>query len=275
DGRRVAVADRNNHLALHEINGAAPRPLGGIDVTGPSTVTFDRTGTHLAIGRWDGTVEVWDVAGTPSQTAVFDGGVGHVTVLVFLPEESLPGLGLVAGGFDGMARWRLAPAVAPMPTDRVLEDVVVADIAVDDERELIAAADNVGAVSLWSNGADGLGQVAAVDIEAATRAVAFDTPSSRLMIGLDNGQIVVVSVADAHAPRRLGTLSGHGEAVNDLAVGPDGLLVSASNDHSATLWRADSAAMARYVCATSRSRLTPDQWRQHIQEVPFRQTCDS
>lgn len=274
DGRRVAVEDRIDHVALFELAATGPRAIGGVEVDGPIEIAFDRTGAQLAVGRWDGKVMLLNVSPTPTRTALFDAGTGIVTTLRFLGGDGRQAsTDIVVGGYEGIARWRISADVPPALVGQSIEHIIVTDIDFDDDRDLLVSSDNRGVVSIWDLHADRLDRLARVEVGVAVRSVALTAGSSRLVAGLENGVIVLVSVADPHHPSRLGDLVGHGEAVNDLAVGPDGLLVSASNDHSVMIWKADPADMAAYICATSRSQLTRQQWDQYISEVPFRITC--
>jgi WD40 repeat protein len=275
DGRFVAVNDQPDHVALWDVSsGGQPRWAGGADVAAPTVVEFSPDSGSVAIGNWSGVIEVWDVrtsGASPAQR--FEAGVGTVNTVSFAGRA---GSGvMVVGGFHGLGLWDLATAGAPRLLGRFIDQDVVTDAAFDAKRNLLATVDNRGGLLLWAVGAGRLEQLARVETERLSAVgVAFDTDAARLVAGSADGRIALVSVEEPRSPDFLGSLSGHADKVNSVAVGPHGLIASASNDHSVMTWNFDTGDMADYICVTRRSPLSPEDWSHYIPDAPFRDVCN-
>jgi WD40 repeat protein len=273
DGRLVAANDRPGNLALWDISaGGYPRPVGEVHIADPTVVEFAPDSSSVAIGNWSGMVEVWNVRTSGvSLASRFRVGTHRVDKIVFLGQTG----SVAVGGFDGLALWDLSIAAAPRQIGRFVEDVIVADVAFDAKRNLLATVDHDGGLLLWAFGADRLEKLARVETERlfADR-VTFDVEAARLVVGSREGRIMLISVEEPRSPDYLGSFLGHGSRVGDVAVGADGLVISASNDRAVITWNFDVNDMADYVCTTSQSPLSPEDWGQYIPDAPFRETCN-
>ncbi|MEU4156395.1 serine/threonine-protein kinase [Actinoplanes sp. NPDC026670] len=91
DGRLLAVQDGEKAIHFYDLTDPAdPQRRGTITVSGDrlSTTEFDHSGTAIALGRIDGTVEVWNVADpdSPVQTKVMTRTGGWITSIDFSPD---------------------------------------------------------------------------------------------------------------------------------------------------------------------------------------------
>jgi serine/threonine protein kinase len=108
DGKLVAVAEGNVPLRLYDLSGENPAELIGAKVdpnddNSTRALAFNADGTLLALGRTDGTVQLWRVAEGKARRLTLD--LAHdneVTALSFSGNETL----FSAGGDHRVRRWR-------------------------------------------------------------------------------------------------------------------------------------------------------------------------
>ena len=234
-------------------------PVRGGEVV---NLRYSRNGQHLAAGGLDGSVVVWDTAGLV--TAVLSGHGGRVQDLDF----DRTGTTVITAGADGSLRtWqadedvhvRTSVTTAAFSRDgtriasggpdghlRVFRGndlATVLDIADHPARsEALFATDGTRIISYGREGtinlrdADGRLLTSFDPGVGAVRTVATDPADRRLVVGGDNGRLVVVD----YGGRALETLTTAGSPVRSARFSPDGHSVLVGRlDGDLTLWGSD------------------------------------
>jgi WD40 repeat protein/transcriptional regulator with XRE-family HTH domain len=116
---RIAIDPSGTELAAAGGNGVArwaiddptrPRQLPGLPAQTPKTVIYDPFGSRLAFGTEAGTVQLWDIHGTPTRLATLSSGDRPVPAVSFSPD----GHTLVTGSHDRTIRsWDISSPSAP------------------------------------------------------------------------------------------------------------------------------------------------------------------
>ncbi|WP_035921203.1 WD40 repeat domain-containing protein [Frankia sp. QA3] len=105
--------------------------------------------------------------------------------------------------------------------------------------------------------------------------MAFSPDGKTLATTSKDNFVRLWDVADPHHPHLLFEQPSHDSTAALLvAFGPDGkTLATTSYDRIAWLWDLDPANLARRACTTPTNRITPDEWRHYLRNVPYRAPC--
>jgi WD40 repeat protein len=152
NGRVLAVQDGEKAIHFYDLTETAkPQRRGTITVTGDrlSTAEFDPGGTTIALGRIDGTVEVWNVADpdSPVQTKVMTRTGGWITSIDFSPDGArilTPGPGLTRSAM----LWRV-DGFAPRRRAVLKGSTVIPSRNVSVSAEDVVAAGSAGHLDYW------------------------------------------------------------------------------------------------------------------------------
>jgi WD40 repeat protein/DNA-binding SARP family transcriptional activator len=274
DGTRIASAGTDAIARIWDADtGREVLTLAG-HTGGVMNVTFTPDGDHLLTAGLDGTTRLWDVsvAGgrdwlrVPSAELIYvgvtfspDGATfaapaepSGVTIWNSRTGEEIitlsgyqPKLTTVAFSPDGR---RIAagsdlthtPPVWDTETGELLftlngHQESVRDVAYSPDGSRIVTASWDGTARLW-NAATGEQQAVLRVSQEGVPAAAFSPDGHFVVTGDTEGN---VTVWDAEGLEKLRTFSGHGAEIAGLAVGPDGLLVTASADGTAKVWDFD------------------------------------
>ncbi|WP_026422668.1 AAA family ATPase [Actinokineospora inagensis] len=69
-------------------------------------------------------------------------------------------------------------------------------------------------------------------------------------------------------------ITTHSNGANSVTFGPgDNTLITGSGDDVIRRWDLDPARVAQQVCASTDGRLTVDQWRAHVPQLPYEPPC--
>ncbi|MCF3101241.1 helix-turn-helix domain-containing protein [Streptomyces roseoverticillatus] len=226
DGRRLATGEWQDRIGLWDTR--TGRREASLD--GPSDsvfgVAFSPDGKQLAAASQDDTAGIWDIA-EHRRVAQLASHIGPVHGIAYSPD----GRTLATSGEDGSVRlWTPQAAVTtPLPGS------AWQDGALSPDRSLLAVAGRDGTVRLLHTADRGLRTVTAG--QEPVRAVAFSPDGALFAAGDEHGTATVWRTADPRRP--VHRWRAHDRAVTSVAFRPGdaGALATASEDHSAKVWR--------------------------------------
>ncbi|PHQ52914.1 hypothetical protein BLA24_04995 [Streptomyces cinnamoneus] len=231
DGRRLATGEWHDDVGLWDtLSGKREAALEGAQDS-VFAVAFSPDGKRLAAASQDDTARVWDVA-ERRRIAVLSSHLGPVHGIAFSPD----GRTLATSGEDGTLRlWNPQGSVrAPLPGAAWL------DAALSPDRSLLAVAGSDGTLRLWRTRERTARTVRAGSVPV--RAVAFSHDGSLFAAGDEHGTATVWRTAAPDRP--LYRWRAHSRPLTSLSFRPGDArtLATASEDHTARLWRATGEA---------------------------------
>ncbi|WP_158673801.1 helix-turn-helix domain-containing protein [Streptomyces klenkii] len=226
DGRRLATGEWQDRIGLWDTRTGRREA----SLEGPSDsvfgVAFSPDGRQLAAASQDDTAGIWDIA-ERRRIAQLASHIGPVHAIAYSPD----GRTLATSGEDGSVRlWTPQAAVTtPLPGS------AWQDGALSPDRSLLAVAGRDGTVRLLRTADRGLRTVTAG--QEPVRAVAFSPDGALFAAGDEQGTTTVWRTADPRRP--VHRWRAHDRAVTSVAFRPGdaGALATASEDHSAKVWR--------------------------------------
>jgi WD40 repeat protein/serine/threonine protein kinase len=192
-------------------------------------VAWDRDGTRLASGSYDGTVKVWDAA-TGKEIRTLRGHGHEVNAVAWSPD----GTRLASASQDGPVKvWDVATATATLTLRGHTQGVPSVAWSPDGMR--LASASDDQTVRVWG-AATGKNTRTLRGHGTEVRAVAW-SPDGKWLASASADR--TVKVWDAASGKNTRTLRGHAGAVLSVAWSPDGTrLASGSMDQTVKVWGA-------------------------------------
>jgi WD40 repeat protein len=201
-------------------------------------IAFTPSGNRFAVGRADGTIQLFDVVGPVAVEAPTrrDAHPGGVMGLAFSPDGRL----LASGGADSHVRSWNAESLAPV-RDMAGHTATVTDVAFNADSTRIASGGNDKTVQMWDVASGGRigdpmrghgGLVLSVD---------FTDDGSEIVSG---GNEHTMRLWDATIGQPISTpLTSNTGPIADVAFTPDGSeIVSGGADDTVRVWSADTGA---------------------------------
>jgi WD40 repeat protein len=188
-----------------------------------------------ASGSLDGTIQLWNLDGTPSGVPL------QLGAQVFSVALSADGKTLIAGGKDGvLCLWQLDKAREKRPLKS--HDQSVFSVAINSRGDLIASASVDGFLRLWNSDGTPHGDPIA-DWGDVLTSVSFSPTSDALgAVTLDRG----INIWNLNPGLRRLPIRGYGGLVSPIAFSPDGRLIGrVGNDGTVRLLNLDGTPQGK------------------------------
>jgi WD40 repeat protein len=180
--------------------------------------------------------------------------------------------------------WSLEVAENPVPIDQLVAghgESINAVTFSPDGRTMAAAGDD-GDVIFWDVKGTQLTLIGA-PLRAhgdPVTSVAFSPNDPRIFASASEGQSAQLwDLSDRTHPLRLGpALVGHTRAVNSVAIGPNRMVATGSDDKTARLWTTAGLDQIRqdpigHACMRTSTGFDPDEWKSQVPGLPYQKTC--
>ncbi|WP_345535006.1 AAA family ATPase [Phytohabitans rumicis] len=284
DGNTLATTSNDQTIRLWNVTDrAGPVPFRKPIATHnryTAPVDFHPGGHILATTSDDQTVQLWNTVDPDRPTALgppLTGHTGYVNSVAFSPDGQL----LATASSDKTVRlWDVRDPTHPVPFAHVLSGhtgPVTHAVFAPDMRVLATASDDK-TIQLWDvhdpNNPTALGPRINGHNESVS-SVAFSPDGQLLATASSDKTVRLWSLHDPATPKPLGEiLTGHTAGIRSLVFGPENsTLATASTDSTIRLWDLDGERAIKRICATTRGVLTPEQWHQHIPQLPYDPPC--
>jgi WD40 repeat protein len=287
DGHTLASGNSDGTVRLWNVTDPAhPRPLGQ-SLTGVSrnnivnTVAFSPNGHTLASGNDDSIVRLWNVTDPAHPRPLATRNPSNlVNSVAFSPD----GHTLAGGTADGtVPLWNVTDPAHPRPLGRPLTTNSIASVnavAFSPDGHTLASGTDDGTVQLWNVTHPAHPRPLGRPLTTSSRgnvvySVAFSPDGHTLASGNSDGTVRLWDVADPAHPRPLvqPLITSSGHDISRVAFSPDGhTLASGSSDGITQLWNLNPDDVTKQICATT-GGLTPQQWHQYIQQLPYQPLC--
>ncbi len=262
---RVLVWDLASGLRRQPERSFVPSDLDAVQ--GVWSVAFDPEGARLAVGFGNGLIRIWDV----NTGVVLHDLYGHSQSLISSLAFSRDGRQLVAGGDDRHVHiWDLT-TLKEAQSHLEGHSQAVGALAFSRDGHLLASSGSDKIIQIWDvrGGYSKLGPplVGPEDIVAG---VAFSPDGKTLAAVSLDGSIFLWNV-DSRSPI-VSSLRGREGAVA-LSFDPTGDRLVTADSQGLLLWDLRFESWRKLACATVRRNLTKDEWREYMENAPYRKTC--
>ncbi len=244
-----------------------PRELRGhkSEIT---TLAFDPLGRWLATGSWDSTVRLWDLQHPEAGSRELRGHEQGINALAFDPQ----GRWLASGSLDKTAR--LWDPQHPQDGARVLRghQNMIMTLAFDPLGRWLATGSADHTARLWDLRQPERKALELRGHEDAIQRLAFDPLGRWLATGSEDKTARLWDLQ--HLETEPQVLVGHEDTIMTLAFDPLGRwLATGSADKTTRLWQLDGRVLLDQACQTAGRNLAPEEWRQHVGDLPYQATC--
>jgi WD40 repeat protein len=242
-----------------------------------SALAFSPDGHLVAGSSPEGTIQLWNVA-DPSHPRALGQPVTASTTNVDAVAFSSNGRLLADADINGMIRlWDMADPSQPQQIGQPLAvGIGINTLAFSPDGQTLATGGNDGTIRLWTIPLTTL-VASTSSIQASSVAALAFSPDGRLLAdGDSNGMIRLWDMADPAQPRPISQplVGSSNSGLDTLAFSPDGHTLAVGNvDGTISLWRLNVDDAEKWICATTRNILTPQQWRTYIPQLPYQPPC--
>ncbi|MFC1411953.1 hypothetical protein ACEZCY_22100 [Streptacidiphilus sp. N1-12] len=279
------LADGSDDGAVYLWNTGDPARTGVPEQTLAGTmgrvmsVAFSPDGRTLAAAGWNGQISLWNVTDPARPTTLgqpLTGHTGPVVSVAFSPD----GHTLASGSADKTIRlWNVTDPANAAPLGRPLTGHTgfVLSVAFSPDSRTLASAGQDSTIRFW-NVTDPAEAVAVgrelVGHTSSILSVAFDHSGRVLASGGADGTVRLWDMADPLHPTALGQpLTGPYSSVESLGFDRDSQLVTGGEDGVIRLWDLDADDAVRWICASTRNVLTPQQWHAYVPHYRYDPPC--
>ncbi|MFD0145519.1 MULTISPECIES: WD40 repeat domain-containing protein [unclassified Streptomyces] len=283
----LATGDSSGDVRLWDLSAPARPAEIGTALPGQtkpvSALAFDAGGKTLFAasmsldGGSTGGLRAWNVA-EPARPAALGGGE--------LDREQLASKGLAARSgrvyasepYGDVRVWRTGEGTGPELVGRPLGAQTVMSLDVHPRSALVATAGADSRVRLWDVSRPAAPKAVGDPLltGGAGWSVGFSPDGATLASGNGIGQVRLWNTSDPARATAYGLpLTGHTYAVRALRFSPrGGVLVTAGQDGTVRLWQTDPAAAKASLCASTRSAMTADVWKEFVSPaLPYDPPC--
>lgn len=271
DGATLVSAGADGTVRRWEVASGQPigeTPTGQEALGTPASTALGPDGAMLASAGADGVVRRWDLAAGRPLDDLVAAEAGPVWSVAFSPDGAV----LAAGTLDReVRRWRSATGE---PIGEPLSGHVgtVTSLAFSPDGAVLASGGADNTIRLWEVAS---GQPVGRPLTGHTAAIwalAFSPDGQRLASGSYDGSIILWDVASGQP---IGRPLLAGATVLQLLFSPDGGTLAAGLAGGAVLWDVSIEGWQLAACARAGRNLSEVEWRQYLDERPYRLTCPS
>ncbi len=232
-------------------------------------IVFGPDRKYLATASWDGTARVWEATSGREVTRITH--KGNVNAIIFSPD----GRYLATATDYGTAQvWE---ATSGREVAHMTHKGIVWAVAFNSDGRHLATASGGGeflpptqgyTARMWDviTGRE----VARIAHEGIVNTVVFSPDGKYLATASQDHTARVWEVTSGHEVTRI----THESDVVTVAFSPDRrYLNTASKDHTARVWLLWPEDLIAEACARLTRNLTPEEWRQYLDDEPYRKTC--
>jgi WD40 repeat protein len=271
DGKRLLASTMDGKLSVWDVASRSPvvEPLKTFGQN-LRQVAFSSDGETLAAASFEGQVTLWDKRSGKPLAELLHKQAGYVRAVAFSPDGKI----LAAGRQDHrLALWDVA-------TGSLLGEplrghtAAVWSVAFSPDGKILATGSSNGSLILWDvSSRKPLGDPL-TGHNGAIMAIAFRPGGKTLATAGSDRTAILWDIATR---KPLGEpLRGHSAEVSTIAFSPDGrILATGSWDRSVILWdgRTDAESMRERACQILNRNLTEGEWRNYMDERPYRKVC--
>ncbi|MFC4086313.1 nSTAND1 domain-containing NTPase [Amycolatopsis samaneae] len=282
DGNTLAASSYAKIVQLWNVTDPRrPAPLGpvlGLDTKYQSVLAFSPDGHLLATGDDDTSVRLWDVT-DPGRPRALGRVAGHskgLESITFSPD----GRTLATAADDQSIRlWDVTDPVRPRERSRLAAGTgAVGAVAFSPDGRTLAAGGNDRTVRLWNVTDPAAPKVLGAPLTGHTEAVTsvtFSPDGHTLVTAGKDHTIRLWNVEDPAKPGPRGQpLAGLDANGYGIAFSPDGRRLTAADGQGLVhLLDLDVDHAIRRVCDATHDVLTPQQWAQHLPQLPYQPPC--
>ena len=146
DGARLAIADGEN-FTVRIVDPRSGRAVGRALPVDAVALALDRRGDRLAIGSFDGSVQLWNPRLGVRMASAFVAAPDGIASLAFTPDART----LAVGDDSGAVRFWDLGTRRPLGAAIKRHSVPIAHLAFDDDGATLASTDDRGTVQLWDS----------------------------------------------------------------------------------------------------------------------------
>ncbi len=234
-----------------------------------SSLAWSPRGARLAAGGRDGSVAVWNAAGSVPLIAPVGSGESRITVLAW----DAAGSRLAAGAADGSIRvWSQSSSLAP---GTLFSGHVgsIYGLAWSPDGRTLASAARDKSVRLWDAASGAPADEPFTDFVDFVTRLAWSPDGRSLAMATNKDWKVQIRDVAARVIWA-GPFSGHGDTVSGLWFAADGTtLISVSVEGTLRRWDVDPASWRRRVCRVANRSLSEDEWQRYLYDAAYRKAC--